>query len=190
MKYSDKCIFCKEGFPKAFQVVSAEPEHWLFIHNIKPQADYHCLVVLKKEVIIKNKIKGRHGVDIGDARLPDGVLTELGKVLNRSCRAIKRCDKNIERILVLSLNTGEGTEHLHFHLIPKRKKEKIRTVNNPNKRGGGMFFLARKEIVADTLNDYFKATCGDQAEVIKKKYEKAVESRVKRNVERLRKNFE
>ena len=145
----DKCIFCKKDFPHDYQLVSKAPDFWLFVLNIKPQTDLHSLIVLKK-----------HISDISDDQLSLETLKELGILLNRVCKSIKAVDPKISKVLVTSLNIGKNSKHLHFHLIPKRANEKVRTVADPEKKGGGMSFMARKEIVVDTYKDFLKSTTG------------------------------
>lgn len=181
------CIFCNSNFPTEDQLISDEPDSWLFVYNINPQTDYHCMVVLKKEVFLKRNIA--HVDNIGDSNLPDDILKELGIVLNRACRSIRCGSESIDKVLIASLNTGKGSSHLHFHLIPKRKDEKIRTVHDPDKEGGGLFFMARKEIVVDTFGKYMDSICGDESDRIKGEIKAAKKRKIKANVELLRKNF-
>lgn len=182
-----ECVFCKTDFPLEYQLISDAPEYWFFVSNRSPQTDYHCLIVLKSKVIDKYG----HISDLSDERLPDEAMEEFGILLKRACVAIKASDPlQIEKVLIASLNTGEHSKHLHFHLIPKRYEEPIKTVNDPCKDGGGMFFLARKEVVHDTFSDFLRSTTGDRAEeLICKIKEEATKDRVKENTLRLKKNF-
>lgn len=93
-------------------------------------------------MIVLNAEKVGHCSDMTDENLPPKALLELGKLLNRACKSIKGVDSEVETVLITSLNMGDNSRHLHFHLIPKRKHEKVRTVADPNKDGGGMFFIA------------------------------------------------
>ena len=179
------CIFCNSDFPLKYQLISDAPKFWFFVSNISPQTDYHCLIVLKAEVV--DKIG--HISDLGDEKLPDEVMREFGILLKKACLSIKKSDSSIEKVLIASLNTGERSKHLHFHLIPKRDNEPVKTVNDPCKDGGGMFFLGRKEIVHDTFSDFLELTTGDMSEELKKKIEKATEARVTENTQRLKKKF-
>ena len=113
MNRKDGCAFCKEDFPDDYQLVSNKPQYWVFLLNREPQCDYHGLIVLKAETI--DNIG--HISDLGDDRLPDKALRELGILLSKASYAIKSSDTGIERILVASLNTGQTSQHLHFHLI-------------------------------------------------------------------------
>jgi diadenosine tetraphosphate (Ap4A) HIT family hydrolase len=184
-KRKTNCVFCRNDFPLDYQLVS-ETQYWFFVLNIKPQCNFHCLIVLKAEIIDR---KG-HISDLGDKRLPDEAMRELGILLKSASIAIKKSDPTIKKILVASLNTGEKSQHLHFHLIPKRVRESIKTVNNPKKDGGGMFFLARKEMVVDTFTDFLKSITGNESSNLIESMEKATKTNVQRNAQILKKNFE
>jgi diadenosine tetraphosphate (Ap4A) HIT family hydrolase len=186
----EPCVFCKDDFPHSFQLVSKIPKFWLFIHNKRPHTDYHGLIILKREAMERAKIGHISDLgELGDSEIHEEMLSELGKVLNRASRAIRECSQDIERVLIASLNTGRGTKHLHFHLIPKRRSELVKTVHNPELDGGGMLFLARKEIVADTFHEFLKSTSGCMIDKLRSDIDRAVEDKVTRNTEILRENF-
>ena len=185
MKRETNCVFCRSNFPSDYQLVSADPKYWNFLLNRDPQCDYHCLIVLKAEAV---EIFGHIG-DLGDCRLPDEAMEELGILLKKACISIKACDPNIEKVLVVSLNTGKGSQHLHFHLIPKRIEEQVKTINNPTEDGGGMFFLARKEIVVDTFSDFLKSTTGCASGKLMNNIKEVTKEKVTENAKKLKKNF-
>jgi diadenosine tetraphosphate (Ap4A) HIT family hydrolase len=177
------CIFCRKDFPEPYQLVSEDPKFWLFVLNINPQTDLHSLIVL-------NAKKVGHISDLTDENLPPPALEELGILLNRACKAIRAADTEVEKVLITSLNMGEKSEHLHFHLIPKRSNEKVKTVANPKKDGGGMFFMARKEIVVDTYKDFLTSITGSEGEELIGKIKKATKKQVSRNTQILKSKFE
>jgi diadenosine tetraphosphate (Ap4A) HIT family hydrolase len=185
-KRKDDCVFCKNDFPCDYQLVSDAPEYWLLILNKEPQCDFHCLIVLKASIV--DKIG--HISHVGDKRLPNEAMRELGLLLKKVSIAIKKSDETIDKILVVSLNIGKTSRHMHVHLIPKGKKEKIKTFSNPREDGGGMFFLARKEIVLDTFEDILKATTGDESKNLIDDIDKATKARLERNAKILKENFE
>jgi diadenosine tetraphosphate (Ap4A) HIT family hydrolase len=185
MKRESDCVFCREDFTSDYQLVSAEPNYWNFLLNRDPQCDYHCLIVLKTEAVEKFG----HIGDLGDCRLPDKVMKEFGILLKKACISIKACDSNFEKVLLVSLNTGEGSQHLHFHLLPKRIEEQIKTVNDPTKDGGGMFFLARKEIIIDTFSDFLKSTTGCASGKLMNNIKEATKEKVAGNAENLKNHF-
>ncbi len=117
-------------------------------------------------------------------------MKEFGLLLKRACISIKKADPKIRGILVVSLNAGKGTGHLHFHLIPRRQGEPIKTVNNPREDGGGMFFLGRKEIVVDTFSDFLNSTTGNESNKLKEKIRNATKNKVRKNAQELRTIFE
>jgi hypothetical protein len=79
---------------------------------------------------------------------------------------------------------------MHVHLIPKRLKEQVKTINNPREDGGGLFFLARKEIILDTFKYFLKSTSGDESNKLITAINNATKGRVKRNAKILKENFE
>ena len=185
MSRQEDCAFCKSSFPDDYQLVSKEPEYWVFLLSRDPQCDYHGLIVLKAQAIDELG----HISDLGDDRLPDKAMKELGVLLNKACISIKSSDQTIERLLIASLNTGQTSHHLHLHLIPKRYEESVKTVNKPCEDGGGMFFMARKEIVIDTFSDYLKSTTGNESEKIIKNIKDATKHRITENVKKVKNNF-
>jgi diadenosine tetraphosphate (Ap4A) HIT family hydrolase len=185
-KRKDNCVFCGNDFPYDYQLVPDAPEYWFLILNIEPQCDFHCLIVLKASIV--DEIG--HISDVGDKRVPDRAMCELGLLIKKASVAMKKSDPTIEKILTVSLNTGNTSKHIHFHLIPKRFKEQVKTVNNPKEDGGGMFFLARKEIVLDTYRRILKSTTGKDSHKLIKNIDSATTDRVKRNAKILKKNFE
>jgi diadenosine tetraphosphate (Ap4A) HIT family hydrolase len=185
-KRKDNCVFCRDDFPYEYQLVSAAPKYWFLILNVEPQCDFHCLIVLKASIIDKVG----HVSHMGDKRLPDEAMGELGLLLKKASLAIKKADSTVEKIVVVSLNTGKNSKHIHIHLIPKRVKEQVKTVNDPKQDGGGMCFLARKEILLDTFRKFLKSTAGGRSNILIKNIDNATKARVSRNAKILKKNFE
>ncbi len=183
------CVFCKSDFPSEYQLISDKPKYWFFISNRNPQTDYHCMIIFKSNSDDEQGHKIGHIQDLNDDRLPPDAMSEFGILLQRACIAIKASDDSIERVLIASLNTGKGTQHLHFHLLPKRKQELIRTVHKPDEDGSGMFFLARKEIVVDTFSDFVESVTGDLSAELVCKIKEATRKRVAENTIRLKRNF-
>ena len=64
------------------------------------------------------------------------------KILPDIHLSIKAVDPEIDMVIIASINLGDKPRHLHFHLIPKRKNEKVRRLSNPCEDGAGMFFMA------------------------------------------------
>jgi diadenosine tetraphosphate (Ap4A) HIT family hydrolase len=177
------CVFCKKDFPCDYQLVSGAPGHWLFVLNVNPQTDLHGMIVLNAE-------KAGHCRDLAAEDLPQEAVSELGKLLSQACKSIKAVDPEVDTVLITSLNMGEDSRHLHFHLIPKRKNEKVRRVANPDEDGGGMFFMARKEIVVDTYSDFIRSTTNCEAEHLISEIREAQKKQITRNVEKLRQKFQ
>jgi diadenosine tetraphosphate (Ap4A) HIT family hydrolase len=177
-KKKNNCTFCREKFPYSYQVVSRKPKDWLFMLNREPQSDFHCMLVFK-----------RHVYGLTDNRLSNRAMEEFGVLLKKACISIKKADPSIQKILVVSLNIGKGSKHLHFHLIPKRWGEPVKMLNKPREDGNGMFFLGRKEIAASLFVDFLNSTTGTRSEELKTKIKKATKAKVTKNAQRLGKIF-
>jgi len=179
MDNQTRCVFCGEHFPCAYQLVSNAPDHWLFVLNIKPHTDLHGMIVLK-----------RHAYGLTDNRLSNEAMDEFGVLLKKACISIKKADASIQKILVVSLNLGKKSNHLHFHLIPKRRREPVKTLTKPREDGNGMFFLGRKEITASTFDDFVNSTTGNKSGDLTKRIEKATRSKITKNAQQLKTIFE
>jgi diadenosine tetraphosphate (Ap4A) HIT family hydrolase len=81
-KRKDYCVFCRDEFPYDYQLVSSAPKYWVLILNVEPQCDFHCLIVLKPSII--DKIG--HISHVGDKRLPDEAMVELGLLLKKASK--------------------------------------------------------------------------------------------------------
>ncbi len=169
MKKKDDCSFCSDHFPYDYQLISDDPEYWFFIMNKEPQCNFHCLLVLKTTMV--DRIP--HISHIGHPKLPDKAVRELGRLLKWASIAIKKSDSTIDKVLLASLNAGKKSKHLHFHLIPKKKGEKVKRVNNPKDDGGGLFFVARKEIVVDAFEEFLDSTTCEKSKKITDNISKA-----------------
>jgi diadenosine tetraphosphate (Ap4A) HIT family hydrolase len=177
-KKKNNCDFCREKFPDSYQVVSRKPKDWLFMLNREPQSDFHSMLVFK-----------RHVYGLTDNRLSSRAMEEFGVLLKKACISIKKADSSIQKILVVSLNIGKGSKHLHFHLIPKRWGEPVKMLNKPREDGNGMFFLGRKEIAASLFVDFLNSTTGTKSEELKNKIKKTTKAKVTKNAQRLSKIF-
>lgn len=183
---NNNCVFCKTIFPNKNQEIDDKLKYWTFIHDIKPICDFHCLIVLKKEVM--DKIWS-HISDISDIQLPEEILIELWILLNKACTTIKKCDTNIERVNIISLNSWEFSKHLHFHLIPIYKWETIKKINDLNLDGWWLNFWSRKEIVQDTLDEFIHQTCWDKSNNILSSINQATIEKVSKNTEVLKMKY-
>jgi len=146
--------------------------------NREPQSDFHCMLVYK-----------RHVYGLTDNRLSYRAMEEFGVLLKKACKSIKKADSTIQKILVVSLNIGRGSKHLHFHLIPKRRGEPVKMLNKPKEDGNGMFFLGRREIAASLFRDFLNSTTGTKSKELEKEIKKATKAKVTKNAQRLRRIF-
>ena len=173
------CVFCEKDFPYDYQLVSDAPNYWLFVLNIEPQTDLHGMLVLK-----------RHVYGLTDNRLSNRAMEEFGVLLKKACISIKKADSSIQKIIVVSLNIGKKSKHLHFHLIPKRRREPVKMPNKPKEDGNGMFFLGRKEIAASTFSDFVNSTTGNKSRDLIKRIEEATTDKITKNAQQLKTIFE
>ena len=174
-----KCDFCGKGFPHKYQLVSDFPDHWYFVLNIKPQTDLHGMIVLKD-----------HAYGLTDNRCSNKAMDEFGVLLKKACISIQKADITIQKILVVSLNIGKKSKHLHFHLIPKRREEPVKMLTNPKEDGNGMFFLGRKEITASTFGDFVNSTTGNKGRDFIKDIDEATKDKITKNAQQLKSIFE
>lgn len=132
----------------------------------------------------------RHAYGLTDNRLSNKAMDEFGVLLKKACISIKKADSSIQKILVVSLNIGKGSKHLHFHLIPKRRGEPVKALNKPKEDGNGMFFLGRKEITESTFVDFVNSTTGNKSRIIRKEIEDATKDKITKNAQHLKTIFE
>lgn len=129
-----------------------------------------------------------HISQLDDDNLCDEALVELARLLKKAFSSIKSSDSEIDNVFLVSLNVGQGTRHLHFHLVPKRKGEKIKTPHKPEEDGGGMFFLARREIIADAYSEFLESITEDSE--LTNKIKGCIREKVEKNADTLKTNFE
>lgn len=177
------CIFCKDWFPSKDTLVSDKAKYWYLVHDKNPICDFHCLVILKKDAC------GSHIDNMESGHLSNDIVSELWLILHKSSIAIKKSDKNIKNITITSLNSWENSKHLHFHLIPVFYNENIKKINDISKDWSWFSFLARKEIVQDTIDEFIGQTCWDMSDVVLSKIKSAIKRRVRRNIVILKNNF-
>lgn len=91
----------------------------------------HAIVIIDPQKI------NCHPDDFDD--LKPNEVTDLMEVVYRCYNIIKQSDKRIDRIYVACLNESQ---HVHFHLIPRRKED-----------CWGFQFLGNKEIGRPSWND-------------------------------------
>lgn len=180
-----KCFFCSEEFPDPSLLISGESKHWYLVHSKQPQTKLHCLLVLKPSSMPPEF----HVQQLADLTFCPHALTELGILLGKASKALRACSDKIVNVLVVSLNTGVSSKHLHFHLIPVWYGESVKTVANSISDGGGMFFLARKEVVVDTVDSVIQSICGDSADSVKYFILEATYQESIKNVLALRKSY-
>jgi diadenosine tetraphosphate (Ap4A) HIT family hydrolase len=180
-----KCLFCDKKFPLDYSIISNKFKYWLFVYNINPICDFHCLIVLKKEY---SKLGGKH-INSIECNISEDILSELWIILNKASIAIKKSNKNIKQIDILSLNSWENSKHLHFHLIPIFKDEELKKINNFNMDWWWIFFLWRKEIVQDTIDEHIKQTCWDKYLKLLEDINLIKKKQILKNVTILKKNF-
>lgn len=116
LKKKERCTFCKPDFPEEYQVISSKPKYWFFILNRNPQADFHSLIVFKAVV--------GHISELSDTNLPDEAVIELGVLLKKACVSIKRVDRGIDKILMVSLN-AEKDQSIYISILFPREPTNV-----------------------------------------------------------------
>ena len=137
------CIFCSKNFPLDYQII-CQFKYWYFIYEINPMRDFHCMLVSKK-----------HFWWIGDINSSE-ILQSIWESIKICINTIKKSNKNIKTVSIVSLNLWENTKHLHFHLIPIFYSDNIKNINNYLKDWSWINFLWNKEITQDSYKDYIK----------------------------------
>jgi len=114
---AEDCIFCKivKGDIPAEKI--EESENFIAIQDASPRVEGHTLVMPKK-----------HFVTIMD--MPADLASELIDVIKRV--ADKKLNEGAEGFNLVSNNfraAGQEIEHVHFHLLPRKKGDGFKLLN-------------------------------------------------------------
>lgn len=104
------CVFCMIAEKKIPANVVYEDEQLMVFHDLEPQAPVHVLMISKKHIPSLNELEE------GDQELLGymlGKISEVAKMLGleNGYRVVNNCGEN-------GLQT---VQHIHFHLLGKRK---------------------------------------------------------------------
>lgn len=115
-----KCVFCDYQSLKKLPGTEVrrdvhEDENCLCVLDMEPWSPGHTLVILKE-----------HRKDITAASQEE--MCSIVPALMRCCNQMKKQLDDVEKVYVASIcEDGKSpTEHLHFHLIPRYKRDKRR----------------------------------------------------------------
>lgn len=171
-----ECIFCSEFFPLDYQIIY-EFKFWYFIYEINPMRDFHCMLISKEHY---------WGIEeVDDLE----ILQDIWRAIKVCVDTMKRSSKNIKSISILSLNLWKCTKHLHFHLIPIFYTDNIKNINNYIEDWSWINFLANKEVVQDSYQNYIKSIFWNKSDILLKKINNILRKTIKENVLILKNNL-
>jgi histidine triad (HIT) family protein len=131
------CIFCKivRGEIPAAKVL--ETDAVVAFLDIQPAAPGHLLVVPKE-----------HHANLADT--PDEVASELGAILPRLVRAVRKAvgAPALNVVANTGREAGQSVDHVHFHLIPRRAGDAVQIRLSQRTYPGGELDLVRQRIVS------------------------------------------
>jgi len=118
----EDCIFCKITEGKILATKLFESEKVLCFMDVFPASTGHCLVIPKKhhETILN---------------VPQEELCEIIKTVQKTAAAIEKATK-CDGFNVFQSNheiAGQAIKHVHFHIIPRYKNDRLNFKWEPNK---------------------------------------------------------
>lgn len=105
------CIFCKIGRREIPVKISAESSKAIAFQDINPQAPVHILIIPKEHIDSVLDIQNAHAE----------LLTEM-ILLAEKCARLEGVEKSGFRLIFnCGPDAGQAVDHLHLHLLGKRK---------------------------------------------------------------------
>jgi histidine triad (HIT) family protein len=114
----ESCIFCKIVQKQTPSSIVYEDESLLVFVDIRPLNMGHTLIIPKT-----------HCVDIFD--IPQELLSQIHKVSKQIAFAVKKAT-NADGISIIQQNgkaAGQDIFHIHVHVIPRFKGQKLQSFN-------------------------------------------------------------
>lgn len=111
----EDCIFCKIASGEILATKLYEDDNILSFLDINPASKGHALVITKK-----------HYHTLLD--VPHEELKELMKIVQKVAGAVMSTIEGTEGFNVIQSNkeaAGQVIPHLHFHIIPRKKDDKL-----------------------------------------------------------------
>ncbi len=107
--YKEDCIFCMIAKGQLQANVEYEDEHVMVIHDIRPQAPYHLLIIPKRHI--------PQITDVEDLQVLGHIISALNIVVKNL-----GLDKSGFRLVVnCGPDAGQEVYHLHIHVLGGRK---------------------------------------------------------------------
>ncbi len=135
MKIDNSCIFCKIVCKQAPASIVFEDGNVLAFMDIRPLNEGHTLVIPKE-----------HYVDVLD--VPQDLMGHVYKIVKPTSVAVKKAEK-ADGITIIQQNgkaAGQEVFHLHVHVIPRFKGQKLKPFDNVNEVERGKLEETAKEI--------------------------------------------
>jgi histidine triad (HIT) family protein len=105
------CIFCKIINKEIPAKICAESPKTIAFHDISPQAPVHVLVIPREHIPSALQIESSHA----------GLLAELFETAKRVAKAEGVDESGFRLVINCGGDAGMAVDHLHLHLLGKRK---------------------------------------------------------------------
>lgn len=105
------CVFCKIANKEIPAKICAESPKALAFHDLQPQAPIHILLIPKEHVPNVLGLRDDHG----------DMLSELFTLARTLARQEGMEESGFRMVANNGRDAGQAVDHLHFHLLGKRK---------------------------------------------------------------------
>ena len=107
----EDCLFCKIINKEIKSNIVFESDNVLIFEDILPKAPVHLLAVPKKHIASILEIE----------KLDSAVLKELMEAMSRVALEMGLDEEGFRIVTNTGSGAGQSVEHLHFHIMGKRK---------------------------------------------------------------------
>ena len=107
----EDCLFCKIINKEIKSNIVFESDNVLIFEDISPKAPVHLLAVPKKHIASILEIE----------KLDSAVLKELMEAMGRVALEMGLDEEGFRIVTNTGSGAGQSVEHLHFHIMGKRK---------------------------------------------------------------------
>ena len=107
----EDCLFCKIINKEIKSNIVFESDNVLIFEDILPKAPVHLLAVPKKHIASILEIE----------KLDSAVLKELMEAMGRVALEMGLDEEGFKIVTNTGSGAGQSVEHLHFHIMGKRK---------------------------------------------------------------------
>ncbi len=118
----EKCIFCKLSSNKGVEKIY-ENKNFFSIYDIKPEVKGHALVISKKH--FKTALE-----------LPNNLADDLFEAIKKTVSIVEK-KFNADGFNIINNGKKAGGQlinHVHFHILPRKFKDKFRWGNLEKKK--------------------------------------------------------